>query len=104
MIIQGKRDIPEWWDAPFVYSSYDTEVCKKCAYSNSISNTTVCMYIHYMDERRPCKAGYCVIEGVWKPKKKVRSETIEKIRKGYVINGEKYKPISKGRKPKKNDN
>lgn len=98
----GEVQVPEWWDAPFNYRRYDLEVCNRCAYSNKSCTTCICMYIHYTDRRRPCRAGYCVIEGVWKPKKRTRPETIEKIEKGFVIDGEFYRPPKKRNTAQKN--
>ena len=63
---------------------YDQEVCKRCEHSSPNGPLrTTCDYLADEKKRRPCRWFDCVRAGVWKPKKKVRPATIEKIMKKY---------------------
>lgn len=74
-------------------TQFEKEVCAKCIYSDGTKDqqTRYCLYIlrdaklhpEKVSHRRPCKYQDCVKEGVFKPKKRVRPETVEKIRKKY---------------------
>lgn len=74
-------------------TTYEKEVCSRCIYSDGVKgqNGRYCLHIlrhaknhsEATEHRRPCKYNECVKCGVWEPKKKVRPDTVARIREKY---------------------
>lgn len=64
----------------FQSDEFSREVCTRCVYSGRLNIYGLfCDYIGTEKHRRQCKPGECVKAGVFKAKKGVRKETVEKI-------------------------